>query len=292
MKIDKFKEFISNRFPNLTILFDLDDIKCRDMISFKCSKHGNKVSRYDHLIKYGCKDCNRDNYSKNQFDTFVNKSNDVHDNKYDYSKSNYINNKTPITIVCTKHGPFIQRPDNHLSGAGCTFCNYKITNSDFIEKSKKIHGDKYLYDKTNYINYKSYVTVGCKKHGYYSQLARVHLSGFGCPKCTESRGESAIYNYLSDKKIEFKRQYKFDNCFYKYKLPFDFYLPSYNFCIEYNGYQHYHPVKFFGGEESFKEQILKDQIKKDFCSKNKIKFIIIKYDDNIIDILDSIFKKK
>lgn len=64
MKIDKFKEFISNRFPNLTILFDLDDIKYRDMISFKCSKHGNKVSRYDHLIKYGCKDCNRDNYSK------------------------------------------------------------------------------------------------------------------------------------------------------------------------------------------------------------------------------------
>jgi hypothetical protein len=285
MKINKFKDFISSKYPNIEVISNLSEVKYRDKIPFICSKHGNKISRYDHLITYGCKDCNRENFSNDQLEKFVKRSNKVHNNKYDYSNVNYINNKTPVIINCKDHGTFEQRPDNHIAGAGCTFCNYKLSTDQFIEKSKKIHGDKFLYDKTNYINYRSCVTIGCKKHGYFQQLARVNLSGFGCPKCSESRGESTISDYLIEKKIKFERQYKFENCFFKNKLAFDFYLTELNCCIEYNGYQHYYPVKYFGGENNFEEQVLKDKIKKDYCQKNNIDLLIIKYNENTTEKL-------
>lgn len=60
-----------------------------------------------------------------------------------------------------------------------------------------------------------------------------------------------------------------------------FYLPYFNTCIEYNGIQHYEPNDFFGGEESFKKQLIRDKIKKKYCENNNIKLIIIRYDENI-----------
>ena len=49
---------------------------------------------------------------------FIEKANLVHNNKYDYSLVNYINNKTKVKIICKKHGAFEQIPDSHLRGRG------------------------------------------------------------------------------------------------------------------------------------------------------------------------------
>lgn len=95
--------------------------------------------------------------------------------------------------------------------------------------------------------------------------------GRGCPICRESKGEIAIRRFLTKNKIEFIPQKKFKDCFYIRNLPFDFYLPNYNVCIEFNGRQHYEPVIAFGGESEFNEIKKRDLVKKEFCYNNKIK---------------------
>jgi hypothetical protein len=284
MKIDKLKEFISEKYPNIKILNN-GDIKYQERVNFICKKHGNLNTRLDHFLKKGCIECKKEKKLDNQKSKFIKNSKIKHNNKYLYDKVNYINNKTNVIITCKKHGDFKQRPDNHLSGSGCTNCNYKLSTSDFIEKSNKIHNNKYLYDKTEYDGNRKYVTIRCKKHGYFNQIARIHLEGFGCSKCNESTGEKKISSVLEKNNIKFIKQYKFENCKNILKLPFDFYLPKYKICIEYNGIQHYEPVDFFGGEKSFEYRKKLDEIKYNYCKDNNINLIIISYKDNIEDII-------
>ncbi|MBQ2396109.1 MAG: hypothetical protein II304_03575 [Bacteroidales bacterium] len=117
----------------------------------------------------------------------------------------------------------------------------------------------------------------------------------GCPLCNKiSKGEDEIYSYLIKEKIEFIKEYRFADCIHKRKLPFDFYLPKFNIIIEYNGKQHYKPVKIFGGQEKYEETILRDKIKQDYCKNKNIKMIIIPYWDfkDIKTILDNELKCK
>ena len=73
------------------------------------------------------------------------------------------------------------------------------------------------------------------------------------------------------------KQYRFKDCFDRGVLPFDFYIPEFNMCIEYQGEQHYRPVSIFGGYDSFKSQIKRDKIKKSYCKLNSIDLLIIPY---------------
>ncbi len=116
-----------------------------------------------------------------------------------------------------------------------------------------------------------------------------HLNGNGCRSCNSSRGERQIAKFLNDNKIIFTTQQDFDGCIYVNKLLFDFYLPDKNLCIEYDGIQHFEPVKIFGGIEGFKQQQKRDKIKDVFCKSKNIKLIRISYKDDVIKILNEIF---
>ena len=59
----------------------------------------------------------------------------------------------------------------------------KLTTQEFIEKAKKIHGDKYDYSKVEYIKSRLKVCIICPEHGEFWQLANAHLQGQGCPEC-------------------------------------------------------------------------------------------------------------
>ena len=85
---------------------------------------------------------------------FIAKAKAVHGDKYDYSKVNYAKNTTKVTIICKIHGEFEQCPAYHLLGQGCPECGgrRKLTTEEFIEKARKVHGDKYDYSKVNYVN--------------------------------------------------------------------------------------------------------------------------------------------
>ena len=116
------------------------------------------------------------------------------------------------------------------------------------------------------------------------------LNGQGCPQCNISHGENDIKKYLNQHNISYISQYKFDNCRNKRPLPFDFYLPKYNICIEYDGAQHFMPVDFAGkgmlwANKRFKQIQHNDQIKNIYCKENNIILLRIKYDENIDNVL-------
>lgn len=217
-------------------------------------------------------------------DEFIKKSKDIHGNKYDYSLADYINSKSKIKIICPIHGVFEQTPNNHLSKKqGCSKCSgkYKKTTIDFINDAKKIHGDKYDYSLVEYKNIYTRIIIICPIHGIFKQKPEHHMNGNGCPKCNSSKGEKIISNILKTKNFDFETQKMFNGCIYKRKLPFDFYLPNYNLCIEYDDIQHYEPIEFFGGEKAFIKNQNRDKIKNQYCKDNNIVLIRIKYDENI-----------
>ena len=193
--------------------------------------------------------------------------------------------------MCPEHGVFEQTPNSHLKGQGCSMCgnNFKSNTTYFVEKVKLIHGDRYDYSLVNYVNNYTKIEIICPEHGLFEPRPKNHLNGSGCPICRESKGEKEIRKYLIKNNINFKPQHKFNGCKDKLLLPFDFYLPDHNVCIEYNGLQHYKPITWFGGEEGFIKQQKRDIIKMEYCKNNNIPLIIIKYNEPIVIKLDSYF---
>jgi hypothetical protein len=117
---------------------------------------------------------------------FINKAKEIHNNKYNYSKVNYINGKTKIIITCNTHGDFEQLPINHLSGQDCSKCSFntKVTQEDFINRAKKFHGDKYDYSQVHFTTMTNEIKIICKVHGAFEQKPRYHLDSNGCYKCS------------------------------------------------------------------------------------------------------------
>ena len=131
---------------------------------------------------------------------FVEKARKVHGSKYDYSKVEYINNKTKVCIICPIHGEFTQTPHNHISQKqGCPVCggSKQLTTEEFIEKAKLIHGYNYDYSKVKYVNSVTKVCIICPIHGEFWQKSSNHLRGCKCPKCTHRS-----YRYSIDEFIE------------------------------------------------------------------------------------------
>ena len=118
----------------------------------------------------------------------------------------------------------------------------------------------------------------------WTQTANNLKRGNGCPYCKESKGEKEVRRILEKYEIQFNEQHTFDDCKYIKKLRFDFYIEKYNIAIEYQGIQHYEPVRFRGSKNidenlEFEENVKRDKIKKDYCKKNNIKLLCIHYKD-------------
>jgi predicted nucleic-acid-binding Zn-ribbon protein len=267
-------------------------------VTIICPIHGNfeQVPNY-HLEGNGCQKCGGNvTLTTNEF---ISKSNEIHNNKYDYDLVVYKNSNTPVTIICPKHGEFQQRPGKHLKGAGCNKCaieSSRYTTNDFIKKSQEKHGDRYDYSKSVYTGSRDPITIICKKHGEFTQDAIQHMRGSNCPRCLESKGETFVGKILQSLNIIFDRQKKFEDCKGLNKvrcrrLPFDFYLPQYNTMIEYDGKQHFEPVDLYGGEEGFNRVQTYDKIKNKYCSDNGIKMIRIPYFMKLDDIQPFIKKE-
>ena len=166
-------------------------------VTITCPIHGDFEQRPgDHLRGFGCPLCGIEKSRKakrNTTEEFIEKAKKVHGNKYDYSKVEYIDKLTPVIIICPIHGEFTQTPDTHLNGSGCQKCgvekskqtvaSQKLTTEKFIEKARKIHGDKYDYSKVEYVNSHTPVKIICKIHGEFEQSPTNHLCGKGCPIC-------------------------------------------------------------------------------------------------------------
>ena len=120
---------------------------------------------------------------------FIDKAKKIHGERYDYSLVDYKNNHTKVKIICPKHGLFNQAPSSHLVGSLCRNCAHNSTTEEFIEKAKKIHGDRYDYSEVEYIQSKKKVKIGCEIHGIFEQAPHNHLNGANCHKCSKKSKE-------------------------------------------------------------------------------------------------------
>lgn len=301
MSINKEEDFYEKASEKHGNKFDysLSKYNGRKKIKIRCIKHNFMFEQAPSLhlsSEFCCKLCVNEYKSlssplNNGREKFIELSQGIYGNKYDYSKVKYINNKTPVIIIF-EGIEYKQRPDSNLQGK-CIEKKWKtnLEQSEFIKKALEKHGQKYCYKQVIYKNYKEKVAISCAIHGLFEQSIRTHLRGSGCPLCTESTGERVIRVYLEKNSILYEYQKTFKECKNKYVLPFDFYLPDHDICLEFDGSQHIRPNSFFGGEIAFNKTKINDNIKTNFCKNNRITLIRLNNKKTIEDTLNNkIFK--
>ena len=251
-------------------------------VTIICPIHGEfEQLPSNHLQGKGCLKCANKNVTTKEF---IEKARKIHNNKYDYSKVQYKTAKTPVIIICKKHGEFEQLPDVHLRGCGCPKCGTEsmaqkqtLTQEEFIKRAKETHGDQYDYSKVNYQGIDTKVEIICPKHGSFWQTPYSHTKQkSGCPKCNHSKLEEDIMKLLEENKINY--EYCIRTIPFLNGLELDFYIPELNIGIECQGVQHFKPVDFNGqgldiATNNYWKQVERDKIKKELCDKNGINLL-------------------
>jgi hypothetical protein len=279
--IKKAVDVFGNKYDYSLVDYKKSSVK----VKITCREHGVFESTpNNHLRGMGncpaCAEISRANKRRYSTQEFIEKAKKVHGNRFDYSKTDYVSCSTEIKIICPKHGEFFQDPYVHLTGKGCRECSdekHRSNQQEFLDKARKVHGDKYDYSLVDYTITRAKIKIICIEHGMFEQTAANHLVGQGCPICLESQGEREIAIFLSSHQIEFEREKDFKNCRNIKPLFFDFYLPKLNTCIEYDGMQHFFPIDYFGGISVFEQTQKLNAIKNAYCNNNGIKLIRIPY---------------
>ena len=264
-------------------------IDSKTAVEIVCSKHGSFWQTPNtHLKGHGCPRCWAERLTfMNLSDTksFIIKAKNIHGDKYDYSKVSYMRSNVNVIITCPTHGDFEMTPQSHLNGRGCRMCGLErmqkaITKSvnEFIDNAVSVHGDLYDYSLVEYISSKTPVRIVCRQHGVFLQRPNNHLSGAGCPKCKSSMLESMMEAALLVKGLSFVSQKTFDwlrNDETGYPLYLDFYCDELGIAIECQGPQHFEPIDFFGGKESFESLRRRDILKKELCAQHGISILYL-----------------
>lgn len=209
--------------------------------------------------------------------------------------SEYVDNTTPIHRQCNDCGydwwclPGVVRQE-----CGCPKCSGRLskTTEQFSDELHKTN--PYIKVVGEYVARHRDIDVECTVCGHHWKAQPGNLlCGWGCPKCKASRGERRIMKHLDVMGILYKKEYSFPDCKDVRVLPFDIYIPSKNMVVEYDGEQHFHPVKFGGSDDDKAESrylitVEHDKIKNNYCANNGIRVLRIPYTeyDNIEIILD------
>ena len=189
--IEESKIKHNNKYDYSLVVYSNNQTK----IDIICPIHGVfKQTPNNHIIKgQGCFKCYHENsFNKSDVNEFIKKSNIKHNNKYDYSDVIYEHGRIKVKIKCPTHGIFDQTPNAQRKGQGCPKCSHLKTSerrhdilnrNKFIEKSNKIHYNKYNYDIVEYVNSQIKVKIICPIHGIFKQSPNNHQKGIGCPRC-------------------------------------------------------------------------------------------------------------
>lgn len=199
-----------------------------------------------------------------------------HENVVIKDKDGYLYNTSYNRLVTMKKTPL-------KTFKGNTFNRYNL---NIWIKNNNLNKDIVLLDYY-YKNNNIYMIYKCKHCGeiYNKKFSDVKDLAFICQKCSD-KSQSIISKkteeYLIKNKLKYIREYRIDDCRSIKPLPFDFYLPDYNICIEVDGEQHYEPVAFGRAPkekviDNFRELKIRDDIKTQYCKDNNIKLIRIPY---------------
>jgi hypothetical protein len=302
MFIDKAKKIHGENKYDYTLVDYKSNI---EKVNIICPTHGVFLQTSKlHLKGGGCTRCAYEAKGvshKKGLEHFIEKSRRIHGDRYDYSLVNYERGDKNVTIICPQHGEFLQRPTHHYEGRGCKKCageqqsarkNHSL--EKFIELANLIHINFYSYENSVYINNTTNIIITCPIHGDFEQSPANHKAGYNCRSCgarewgKPSKGEREIAELLDFNQIQFEFGKSFHDCRNPETgnhLYFDFYIPSLNIIVEYDGQQHFKPVIMWGGEDGLKKQIERDSVKNNYCFDNEIPLIRIPYDESVSDTL-------
>jgi hypothetical protein len=244
--IAKSKETHGNKYDYRNTRY----VNSTTKVNIVCKEHGEFLQMPSvHKNGMGCQKCGKNHIPSNY--EFIEKSKEMHGDNYEYPNILYLNNSTPVNIVCKIHGTFKQRPDCHLRGGGCFQCRNKTiqlqkrkTIDVFMQESDEVHGDTYDYSKVEYIDSDSKIIIICKKHGEFLQCPRHHLRGGGCIKCNPMSYSKSQIKWLtfinpSIQHAENGGEY----CIPKTKYKADGYFKETNTIYEFHGdYWHGNPT--------------------------------------------------
>ncbi len=263
-------------------------IDAKTKIQFRCKKHDNlffQTSNNHFKSKQPCNLClnesKRETFSDG-LNIFKNKIKDLYGEKFDFDRALYINQRTPISLICKKHNKLIiKEPQVFLRGHGCDQCNKEeihkklsiITLTEINLFVKKLNGKCH---SKQYINNESKLKFECEAgHIFENSWSGVKNLLRWCPKCNSNKliGES-----LTRLILEHLLQIKLPSMYIKEMegLQLDGYCEKYKIAFEYQGYQHFTKSSHFHKEENkYENQLKRDLYKKELCLKNKITLVEI-----------------
>ena len=194
-------------------------IKTMELLTIICPTHGpfNQLAN-SHLNGRGCPKC-----ANNQLRTtedFIAKSRDIHGMRYNYDLVEYSSTAQKVTILCNKHGAYMQKPVLHLRGRGCPQCGVDSMKSKLTKDAKLFfaecsatHNDKYDYSLSIYKSRQDNISILCPEHGTFLQKASDHLRGYGCAKCAQNQRYSTA-EFITKAKSVHGQRYKYSNTIY------------------------------------------------------------------------------
>ncbi len=118
-------EFIKKAIEKHGLKYTYDKtnyVTTNEKVIITCKIHGDfEQTPHSHLKSRGCFECFGDKLLTTK--EFIINANLIHNNKYDYSLTNYVNNHVKVIIICKEHGAFKQMPYSHIQYVGCPKCN-------------------------------------------------------------------------------------------------------------------------------------------------------------------------
>lgn len=196
----------------------------------------------------------------------------------------YVNNKTKLKVKHNKCGRIYKvAPHDFFKGGRCHTCSSKAqrkANTQFKQEVYDLVGNEYEFLDT-YVNARTKLRV---KHIECNNTYKVKpdsfLHGSRCPYCSSPKGELIISKILNKLSIPYEPQKTFDDLKDKDCLSYDFFIPSQNILIEYQGLQHYKPIDYFGGYATFKKQRRHDKLKAEYAKLHNYSLISIPYTED------------
>lgn len=212
------------------------------------------------------------------------------------------NKKTLAKCVCDC-GSTITRVATYLTSGNTTSCGCYQKEAAGNSNSKDFSGTSSAYGvvliSRAYKDERGVWQWSCKCHcgnTFIALPAKVlngHITSCGCAR--KSSRERLIASILDKADEEYYTEYRFQDCCDTRPLPFDFYIPTFNTLIEYQGQQHYAPIEMFGGDDGFAVLTSHDKIKKEYCKSKNINLLELPYyltDDEITEKVQALFIRR
>ncbi len=295
------EQFLKELHEITTTIIPLEPyIRALDSINVMCIECGRvfPVTPHSILQGRGCSVCNKKKaglLNRKPHEKFVEEMENIHPELI--VKSTYETSWVKVTCECLNCGNIFESfPADLLDGKGCSMCARMRTTLASIKPFEQFREEVYdvnpdIIITGCYTKQSEHIDVKCKICGHeWSPFGGSLIYGTGCPICKSSHGERSIRNYLLANDIEFIPQKKYDNLvgLGGGQLSYDFYIPSFNILIEYQGEYHDGTANNQTEDEFMKQQV-HDKLKKEYAKNNGINLLEIWYWDfkNIDTILNS-----